>query len=169
MQITGTHFNYFHLCHRKLWLFANGITMEHTSDAVYEGKLIHESAYPQRPERYQEVEVAGIKIDFYDQKNKVIHEIKKSDKIEDAHEWQVKFYIYTLENIGVEGVTGILEYPQLRKTSDVSLNDEDRRRLMEDTIKIEELIESEKCPPIIKSKICKSCSYYEFCYCKEEE
>jgi CRISPR-associated exonuclease Cas4 len=143
--------------------------MEHTSDAVYEGKLIHESAYPQRPERYQEVEVAGIKIDFYDQKNKVIHEIKKSDKIEDAHEWQVKFYIYTLENIGVEGVTGILEYPQLRKTSDVSLNDEDRRRLMEDTIKIEELIESEKCPPIIKSKICKSCSYYEFCYCKEEE
>jgi CRISPR-associated exonuclease Cas4 len=169
MQITGTHFNYFHLCHRKLWLFANGITMEHTSDAVYEGKLIHESAYPQRPERYQEVEVAGIKIDFYDQKNKVIHEIKKSDKIEDAHEWQVKFYIYTLENIGVEGVTGILEYPQLRKTSHVSLNDEDRRRLMEDTIKIEELIESEKCPPIIKSKICKSCSYYEFCYCKEEE
>jgi CRISPR-associated exonuclease Cas4 len=143
--------------------------MEHTSDAVYEGKLIHESAYPQRPERYQEVEVAGIKIDFYDQKNKVIHEIKKSDKIEDAHEWQVKFYIYTLENIGVEGVTGILEYPQLRKTSHVSLNDEDRRRLMEDTIKIEELIESEKCPPIIKSKICKSCSYYEFCYCKEEE
>jgi CRISPR-associated exonuclease Cas4 len=169
MPITGTHFNYFHLCHRKLWLFANGITMEHTSDAVYEGKLIHESAYPQRPERYQEVEVAGIKIDFYDQKNKVIHEIKKSDKIEDAHEWQVKFYIYTLENIGVEGVTGILEYPQLRKTSHVSLNDEDRRRLMEDTIKIEELIESEKCPPIIKSKICKSCSYYEFCYCKEEE
>lgn len=169
MQITGTHFNYFHLCHRKLWLFANGITMEHTSDAVYEGKLIHESAYPQRPERYQEVEVAGIKIDFYDQKNKVIHEIKKSDKIEDAHKWQVKFYIYTLENIGVEGVTGILEYPQLRKTSHVSLNDEDRRRLMEDTIKIEELIESEKCPPIIKSKICKSCSYYEFCYCKEEE
>jgi len=169
MNITGTLFNYLYVCHRKLWLFANGITMEHTSDAVYEGKLIHESAYPQRPERYQEVEVAGIKIDFYDQKNKVIHEIKKSDKIEDAHEWQVKFYIYTLENIGVEGVTGILEYPQLRKTSHVSLNDEDRRRLMEDTIKIEELIESEKCPPIIKSKICKSCSYYEFCYCKEEE
>ncbi|MCE5331448.1 MAG: CRISPR-associated protein Cas4, partial [Bacteroidales bacterium] len=105
MNITGTLFNYLHVCHRKLWLFANGITMEHTSDAVYEGKLIHESAYPQRPERYQEVEVAGIKIDFYDQKNKVIHEIKKSDKIEDAHEWQVKFYIYTLENIGVEGVT----------------------------------------------------------------
>jgi CRISPR-associated exonuclease Cas4 len=65
--------------------------MEHTSDTVYEGKLIHESAYPQRPERYQEVEVAGIKIDFYDQKNKVNTRVKKTDKIEEAHEWQVKF------------------------------------------------------------------------------
>ena len=169
MQMTGTHFNYFHLCHRKPWLFANGITMEHTLDTVYEGKLIHENAYPQRSERYQEVEVAGIKIDFYDQKNKVIHEIKKTDKTEEAHEWQEKFYIYTLEKIGIEGVTGVLEYPELRKTSQVFLNDDDRARLTEDTKKIEEIIESDKCPPTIKSKICRSCSYFDFCYCKEEE
>ena len=39
--------------------------MEHTSDTVYDGKLIHENSYPQRAERYQEVEIAGIKIDFY--------------------------------------------------------------------------------------------------------
>lgn len=42
MKVTGTHFNYYQVCKRKLWLFANGITMEHTSDLVYEGKLIHE-------------------------------------------------------------------------------------------------------------------------------
>ena len=34
MRLTATHINYFHICHRKLWLFANGINMEHTSDAV---------------------------------------------------------------------------------------------------------------------------------------
>lgn len=28
MTPTGTHFNYYQLCHRKLWLFANGINME---------------------------------------------------------------------------------------------------------------------------------------------
>lgn len=169
MTITATLINLYHVCKRETWLHANCIRFEHTSDTVYEGKLIHETSYPQRSEKYQEIEIDGIKIDFFDQKNKVIHEIKKSDKIEEAHEWQVKFYIYTLEKIGVEGVTGILEYPKLRKTSQVSLNDEDRRRLMEDTKKIEELIESDKCPPAIKSKICKSCSYYEFCYCKEED
>lgn len=44
MTITGTHFNYYQLCHRKLWLFANGINMEQESDLVYEGKLVHESS-----------------------------------------------------------------------------------------------------------------------------
>ena len=47
MNITGTHFNYYQICKRKLWLFANGISMEHTSDLVHEGKLIHEESYPQ--------------------------------------------------------------------------------------------------------------------------
>ena len=77
MQITGTHINYYFICHRKLWLFANGIQMEQTSDLVFEGKLIHETSYPQRSAKYEEVQIGGIKVDFYDTKNKVIHEIKK--------------------------------------------------------------------------------------------
>ena len=106
--MTGTHFNYYYVCPRKLWLFANGINMEHTSDLVAEGKLIHEKSYPQRPERYEELEIDGIKLDFYDARNRVIHEIKKSDKVDEAHRWQLKYYIHVLERNGVEGVTGIL-------------------------------------------------------------
>ncbi len=106
MQLTATHINYYHICHRKLWLFANGINMEHTSEIVAEGKLIGETTYPQRPEKYTEVEVGGSKIDFYDAKNKIIHEIKKSNKAEEAHEWQVKYYIWLLQQNGVRGVTG---------------------------------------------------------------
>lgn len=92
MHPTGTHFNYYQVCKRKLWLFANGINMEHTSDLVYDGKLIQGTSYPQRSERYEELEMDGIKIDYYDARNKVIHEIKRSDKVERAHEWQVKYY-----------------------------------------------------------------------------
>jgi CRISPR-associated exonuclease Cas4 len=47
--------------------------------------LIHETAYPQRLERYEEISISGCKIDFYDTKNKVVHEIKKSDKMENAY------------------------------------------------------------------------------------
>lgn len=83
-NLNGTLFNYYHICHRKLWLFANGINMEQTSEIVYDGKLIHENSYPQRPERYEEVEIDGIKVDYFDAKHGIIHEIKRSDKIEEA-------------------------------------------------------------------------------------
>ncbi|MDD3080208.1 MAG: CRISPR-associated protein Cas4 [Paludibacter sp.] len=166
-MITGTHFNYYQVCKRKLWLFANGINMEHTSDLVYEGKMIHEESYPQRPERYEELEIDGIKIDFYDARNKVVHEIKKSNKVEEAHRWQVKYYIYMLERNGVEGVTGLLEYPTLRQTEKVELTDDDRKRIVETGKAIEALIQQDECPPVINSKICKQCSYYEFCYVKD--
>lgn len=138
--------------------------MEHTSDLVFEGKLIHENSYSQRSERYEELEIDGCKIDYYDARNKIIHEIKKSDKIETAHEWQVKYYIYILEQNGIEGVSGILEYPTLRQTNKIILSDLDRELIEEIKIDIEKIINSDSCPPVIESKICKRCSYYEFCF-----
>jgi CRISPR/Cas system-associated exonuclease Cas4 (RecB family) len=38
MHTTGTHIAYLHLCHRKRWLFANGMQMEHRSELVAEGR-----------------------------------------------------------------------------------------------------------------------------------
>ena len=64
MNITATLINLYHVCHRELWLHANEIRMEHTSDIVAEGKLIGDNAYPQRSERYTELAFDGVKIDF---------------------------------------------------------------------------------------------------------
>ena len=172
MIVTGTHFNYYQLCHRKLWLFANGINMEQESDLVYEGKLVHESSYPQRNSKYEEVEIDGIKVDYYDAKNKVIHEIKKSNKVDKAHEWQLKYYMYVFEQHGIIGVKGILEYPLLRKTQEVFLSDVDREEILEITKEISKIISQDTCPSRVKKGICKNCSYSDFCYIdepKEEE
>ncbi|WP_373493745.1 Dna2/Cas4 domain-containing protein [Aquiflexum sp.] len=57
---------------------------------VAEGKLIGETTYQDRSVKYTELEIDGIKIDFYDAKNKVIHKVKKFDKVEHAHFAQVK-------------------------------------------------------------------------------
>lgn len=168
MFITGTHINYYFICHRKLWLFTNSIQMEHTSDTVYEGKLIHETTYPQRSGKYEEVSIGGIKIDFYDTKNKVIHEIKKSPKLREAHIWQLKYYIYILEQAGIDGVSGILEYPKERKTEEVYLSTVDINRIKEIEDKISEIINSKEVPPIEKKTRCKNCSYYDFCFINEE-
>ncbi len=169
MRITGTHFNYFLICHRKLWLFANGISMESTSDLVYEGKLLHETSYPRRSEKYSEIELGGIKIDYFDPKNKVVHEIKKSDKYEEAHEWQLKYYLYILGQNGIQGVSGILEYPRLHKTEEVFLSMPDKAAIQEMLLKIELLISQQYCPERISFKRCKNCSYNDFCWSGEEE
>jgi CRISPR-associated exonuclease Cas4 len=71
MNINANLINYLHICHRKLWLHANGITMEHTSDIVYEGKLIGEDTYPQRADKNQELGWRILKIhltNFYNEK-----------------------------------------------------------------------------------------------------
>ena len=165
MNLTPTHLNDYHICHRKLWLFAKGINMEQTSDTVYEGKMIGETTYPQRPGRYQEVDLGIAKIDFYDPKAKVVHEIKKSDKMEEAHRWQVKYYIYLLQQTGITEVTGILEYPKLRKTEKVYLESGDIEELESALGKISNIISSDICPPrLTKKTLCRSCSYFEFCY-----
>ncbi len=169
MTITGTHFNYFLLCHRKLWLFASGINMEQESDLVYEGKLLHESAYPQRTSKYEEVEIGGIKVDYYDAKRKVIHEIKKSNKVDHAHEWQLKYYIYVFEQYGITGVSGVLEYPLLRKTENIALSDTDRGNIRQMMSDITGVINQPTCPPLVKKGICRNCSYFEFCYANEKE
>ena len=169
MKITGTHFNYYQVCKCKLWLFANGINFEHTSDLVYEGKLIHEDSYPQRSSKYEEIEMDGIKVDFYDPKNKIIHEIKKSNKVELAHEWQLKYYIYVFVKNGITDVSGVLEYPTLRKTKEVFLSELDMAAIEDMKSGINQVISSDECPPLQKKGICKNCSYYEFCYSREEE
>lgn len=167
MLITGTHFNYYLICHRKLWLFANGITMEHTSEAVYQGKLIHENSYQQRSERFKEIEIGGIKIDWFDSKNNVVHEIKKSDKKEEAHIWQVKYYLFVLEQHGVNA-TGLLEYPKLRKTQEVLLTQPDRQYIEEARQKIAGIVEADTCPKKLPKTKCRNCSYFDFCYANEE-
>lgn len=166
-HITATLFNLYHVCKRELWLHANFIQFEHTSDIVYDGKLIQENTYLQRSKKYEELQLEGIKIDYYDARNKIVHEIKRSNKVENAHEWQVKYYIYVLEQNGIIGVKGLLEYPTMRHTQEVVLTEIDRQKLVAIEKDIRNIVTSDSCPPTINSKICKSCSYYDFCYVGE--
>lgn len=143
--------------------------MEQSSDLVYEGKLVHETSFPQRSEKFEEIQIGAVKIDYYDPKNKIIHEVKLSNKIEAAHEWQIKYYIYILEKAGIKDVSGILEYPKLRKKSEIFLSVKDRNEIEEIVFQIYHLINLEQCPELEQKKICKKCSYHDFCYADEIE
>lgn len=164
MPTTGTHIAYLHLCHRKLWLFAHDIRWEQESELVAEGRLIDETSYPRRAERWQALQIEGIKLDHYDARLGIVREVKKSRKKEAAHVAQLKYYLYVLERNGIRADHGLLEYPRLRDTQEVRLTDEDRHAIPTWEADVERLTEQEQCPPRIDKPMCKKCAYYEFCY-----
>ncbi|HHP7242427.1 MAG TPA: CRISPR-associated protein Cas4 [Cyclobacteriaceae bacterium] len=164
MPITATHIAYLHTCKRKLWLFHHGIQMEHTSDQVAEGKLTGDLSYADRAAKYTELVLPGGKIDYYDAKNEVVHEVKHSNKVEHAHIAQVKYYLYLLVVAGVKNPSGLLEYPRLRQTESVQWQDGDKEKVEHWVQQVNDIIEKVLPPPVIHAKICKSCSYYDFCY-----
>ncbi len=169
--MTGTQINYYFLCQRKLWLFVNNIEQEQTSDIVSMGKFISESTY-QREEHEIKIPTSNtpgqvgddIVLDFYDKKNRIIHEVKKSDKMEDTHIWQVKHYINVLDEKGVKGVIGEIDYPKLKQKLRVELTPFDKEKLKEIENEIGKIISFPSPPPVINKPFCKNCSYYDLCY-----
>jgi CRISPR-associated exonuclease Cas4 len=162
MLPTGTHIAYYFLCERKLWLFSHNIQCEQESDLVLQGKLLHENSYNREDKEYM---FGPIKIDWLDLKRKVVHEVKKSDKMEDSHIWQVKYYLWYLKTNGIGEFTGEIDYPKLRTKTAVNLTIEDEAEMERIIDAISKIAETDLAPPALaKTKICKSCSYYELCF-----
>jgi len=164
--MNGTYINYYFHCHRHLWLFAHDVTMEHTSEDVEIGKMISEYSYDRKiHEIYISHDKNEAVIDFFDRKRKIVHEVKKTNKMEELHIWQVKYYIYILKQSGIDGVTGEIDYPKLKRLIRVKLTDEDEKKIEKVINNINKIIEFTNIPSVINKPYCKKCSYYEFCYC----
>lgn len=161
---SGTLISYLHLCHRKLWLHHHHIRMEHNSAAVAEGKLIGETTYQRRAQKWKELNLGNTKIDHYDPNNNQIREVKKSSKLEHVHIAQVKYYIYSLKKRGIAGATGIIEYPKQRKTRTVELTESDEQEIQGWEAEIERIINLPTCPDLVKKSYCKNCAFYDFCF-----
>lgn len=142
--------------------------MEHTSDLVAEGRLVEETTYNRRSNRYEQIQIDGIKIDYYDAKQGIIKEVKKSSKREAAHEAQVKYYLYVLRQHGVDADHALLEYPKLRETAEVYLDPSDHHLIEQWCDRVRQIVKVDACPDRIKKSLCKHCAYYEFCYADEE-
>lgn len=166
-HLTGKHVNYYHICHRKLWLFEHGISMQHGSEAVQDGTLLHQTAYLDKSAKWREIQVAGIKIDHYDPERRLVYEVKRSRAMEEAQIAQLKFYLYVLEQHGIDEPTGILSFPKQRRTREVVLTADDRRQIPEWEAAIRQLVAAAHCPPVLNTPPCLNCSYYELCYAGE--
>jgi len=158
---TGLQVNYYFVCQRKLWLFSSGIQMEAESDQVLLGHLLTSQSFPRR-----EKEIAidqTIVIDFFDYRDGVVHEVKKSRAIEKAHIWQVLYYLYYLKRKGVQA-TGEINYPLLRRRERVELTP-DREEQMDRILEGIAAIVQQPLPPARREKrFCRKCAYFELCW-----
>jgi len=159
-KYTGTQVNYFMVCSRKTWLFSHDMQMEHESDLVRLGRLVHETRFPRK---LKEIQVGRIKIDFFDRKYEV-HEIKKSRRMEKAHVYQLLYYLYYLKHeAGVEA-KGVLNYPLTRRRVEVELTQEKEQELEGILGEMHSLVSLGKPPPPLWVPYCKYCSYHELCW-----
>jgi CRISPR-associated exonuclease Cas4 len=138
--------------------------MEHTSALVAEGKFIGQTSYPQRADRWQELQIDGIKIDHYDAVQHLVREVKKSNKKEEAHIAQLKYYLYILRRHGVTAKKGILEYPRMRLTEEITLLPEETVKVQQWEQLVREITSQDICPDVIHKPMCKRCAYHDFCY-----
>ncbi len=160
--ITGVMMNYYHICHTELWYFAHDLDMEHTSDLVALGRLTHEEHYT-RDTSKEEFTLAGIKLDRITPDG-YIHEVKKSDRAEQAHIWQLKYYLHVLKEHGLGQRKGILEFPKQRKRVELELSEQDVKQLAEKIDAIKKIIEQPQPPKAKKITFCRQCSYRELCW-----
>ncbi|VEN72990.1 CRISPR-associated exonuclease Cas4 [Candidatus Desulfarcum epimagneticum] len=160
LDFTGTQINYYFVCRRKLWLFSKDIRFESENEYVQLGRLIDEHSYKRKK---KQLEIGRIKIDFMDGKG-VIHEVKKSNKVEKAHIYQLKYYLLTLVKMGAAHVTGEIDYPKLKKRKTVLLEPGDEEEFERVFSDIREILDRPHPPAAVRKTICGKCAYYEFCF-----
>ena len=161
-RINGLQINYYFICKTKLWLFSHNITLELESDNVQLGILLHENSFKKEKDFLID---NLINIDFIKITDAVeIHEIKKTDKMELSHEFQLLYYMFYLKNEkDIDNIRGFLDYPKNRKKKEVFLTKEKEDELVKIIEDIDNIIKNNM-PKPKKSKICRKCAYFEFCF-----
>lgn len=153
-----------------------GIWMEQESETVALGRLLDENSY-ERADKHIEINAEAPdgtplvgKIDRANLKHGFLHETKKSRSCEDAHLWQVRFYLWLLYRNGVSRADGSpfrgqLDYPLLRRTETVTLEPAHVDELVEIVGAVQALAVREEPPArLTKRSLCSKCAYDELCH-----
>nr|WP_052293480.1 Dna2/Cas4 domain-containing protein [Methanothermus fervidus] len=65
MKVTGVMVQYYMVCKRKLWFFANQINMNYDNDDILIGRLLHEKSFSREKKC---INFGEISIDFINKK-----------------------------------------------------------------------------------------------------
>jgi CRISPR-associated exonuclease Cas4 len=162
LKVTGVEINYYFVCKRKLWFFCHGMSMESNSTLVEIGKEVHDQSYQRESKEIMIDDI--ICIDFLE-KELIINETKLTKSMEEATRFQLLYYLYYLESKGVEGLRGVIRYPKAKRTEELLLTQEYKRRISKVVKEISDIRHMTTPPCAEREKKCNKCSYFELCYC----
>ena len=130
---------------------------------VIKGRVLHEDRFKREPNK--NIGFDNVNIDFLRYGDEVfVHEVKKSKKFEEAHIWQLKYYISHLQTKGINCSSGVLHYPNTMRKVDVEFTAQDRVLLKQALVEIQEILTKETPPKKLARKMCTRCAYFDFCY-----
>lgn len=176
IRIGGMLVGYYLICPRKAWLSMRGLWMEQTSTTVALGRQVGQQSYKRKKKEIMLTAEAPDgtplvgKVDWARLEEGVLHETKKGRSCEDAHKWQLRFYLWLLTLNGAtrpdgQPFTGTINYPRLRRTETVHLEPEHEARLAEIVADLRRLAGQDHPPPRIDRRaFCKKCAFEELCY-----
>jgi len=151
-------------CPREAWLQYHNISSDQEHELLALGRLIHETSYKRDKKEIFIDEF--LKIDIV--RDEVIAEVKKSSRSKDAARMQLLYYLYYLKHEkGIER-KGVLLFPKERKKEEVELTQKDEHKIEEMLKEIERLVSHPVPPKAKRTKYCRSCAFYEYCFAEEE-
>ncbi len=161
-QITGTLVWYYAICPREAWLMAHEMEPEKEFGLLAEGRLNQEAHYKRAT---KELSLPGMRLDQVRREDGklIVSEVKKSSRFLPATRLQLGYYLWRLENEGMEA-SGEILVPSERKRETVELTPELRAEIESLVARIEVLVREPVPPRAEKIPFCKRCAYAEFCW-----
>ncbi len=141
---------------------SRNLTPDQEDENILMGKISHDEHYSRNK---KEVAIDGIKLDMITLTNgkTVVSEIKKSSKYLQAAVLQLRYYLYVLQDRGIDA-TGEIRVPDERKVMQVELEQKDKEEIEEIVKEISAIISESNPPEAKKIRFCAKCAYSEFCW-----
>lgn len=160
--IVGSLVHAYVVCQRKAWLMSRQICPDEDHVYLQIGRLIQSQSYSR--ER-KEVHLGHLSLDLICRggQNLVVAEVKKSSRALEAARMQLAFYLYELQEMGIEA-EGELLFPEERRRERLILDENLSRQVENLKIRILALICRDQAPPPEKIRFCGKCAYAEFCW-----
>lgn len=158
-------FQAFLTCPREAWLEYHSIGSDQDHEYLTIGRLVHEMSY-QRDRKEIFVDQL-LKIDLF--RGELVAEVKKSSRHLEAAKLQLAYYLYYLKHEKGLEFEGILLFPKERKTERVKLTEELEKEVEKILNRMTPILMRDEPPPVRKTRYCKSCAFFEFCWSEEME